>query len=148
MAFRLNILFFFFLGWMIATLIALTGLVTLSGTHHNSAGSNFTSIVPFLVMMLMPSFFCRHAGLRNRTSIGGIVVLSLVGWLVGLMFTPSVSMSRRTWLGEMADLPLVGHEWSIPCIIFSGIFAICGIILDPNTKSCNLAETESDPAAG
>ena len=148
MAFRLYLLFVWFLGWMTAVAIALLGLVILSGTHHDSAAPNFNSIPPFLLMILMPAFVCWYGGLKNRGSVGRIIALSIVGWMAGLMFTPSVSMSRRMWLGEMVDLPLVGHEWAIPCMILSGIFAVCGIILDPNTKSCQPKITNGDSTAG
>ena len=147
MAFRLNILFSWFLGWITAAVIGLLGLVFLAGTSHHSAGAHPASILPFFASILIPACFCRYAGLQGRRSFTCVVVLSILGWWVGSMFTISSSMSHGMWMSRIADSFLVGHEWTLPCMFFSGIAALCGIILDPNTKCSIMKQEDSDPPA-
>ena len=147
MAFRLKILSSWFLGWVTAAVIGLLGLIILAATSHNSAVAHPASIIPLLASTFIPACFCRYSGLQSWRSLASIVLLSILGWWFGSMFTPSVSMSYSMWMSRIADLPLVGHEWTLPCMFFSGIAALCGIILDPNTKCCFLNHRNSDPTA-
>jgi hypothetical protein len=44
--------------------------------------------------------------------------------------------------------PFVRHEWVVPCFGLAAIFAICGIILDPNTKHARIKTFSNDPNGG
>ena len=145
MAFRLNILFSWFLGWVATVAFGLLSLVLLAGTSHYSATAHPAWIVTFFAAILIPPCFCYHAGLKSRRSLACLIALSILGWWVGSLFTPSVSMTHRSWMSMIVDLPLVGHEWTLSCMFFSAIASLCVIILAPNTKRGILKQVDSDP---
>jgi len=63
------------------------------------------------------------------------------------MSLPSVSRGPGDWLKVVAKSPLAGYNWTISCFLFSGVFSLCGIILDPNTKRPVVATSRGDAIA-
>ena len=121
---RLNIIVAYLAGFTISALTAMLIMVFVN-----------ISLLAFVAMVSIPSCFCWYSGLRNRGSMSILFVSSTIGWVAGTMLTAQVSMSPQGATKMIANSPLVGHEWILPCFVLSGIFAICGIILDPATKS-------------
>jgi hypothetical protein len=139
MKFRFNLMLAWAVGWMTSGLLAALILAWVSGTYSTNG---LALIVAFLIIVLLPVCYCYYAGLRNQGALATIILLSSAGWFTGTIFTPQVSAHSSEWMEWISASPFVRHNWTIPCFTFSGIFAICGIILDPRTKRVTIKDSE------
>ena len=136
MKFRMNLLATWFAGWITSILLALLCVFSL-------AIYAFPIVLLFLISI--PACFCYYAGLKNRNSLIGVAVLASLGLFFGAMLAPQVTRGPHSRLEHVANSALAGCDELVYWFFFSGLFMLCGIILDPNTKKA-MVETASGDA--
>ena len=111
--FRFNVFAACVAGCLIGNLLAVLLLVKTD-----------VAALAFIVSVMLPPAFCFFAGVRQLKYLFTIAAYAVIGWLIGSMLTPVVSMSPSAQLTKIINSPLVGHDGILPCIVLSAILVI------------------------